>query len=81
MLKSSNDIKGTLERHGTKVINALGVMVTALKTEDDAKLLAKISEVIMFKLRSYTSYLPYYMMKISFSISYNVNLNLCFNNT
>ena len=67
MLKSSNDIKGTLERHGTKVINALGVMVTALKTEDDAKLLAKISEVIMFKLLSYTTYLSYYMMKISFS--------------
>ena len=72
MLKSSNDIKGTLERHGTKVINALGVMVTALKTEDDAKLLAKISEVIIF------IYIYIYIYKISFSISYNVNLNLCF---
>ena len=46
MLKSSNDIKGTLEKHGTKVINALGAMVSALKTEDDAKLLAKINEVV-----------------------------------
>ena len=57
MLKSSNDIKGTLERHGTKVINALGVMVASLKTEDDAKLLAKISEVIISKLLSHISYL------------------------
>ena len=50
MLQSSNDIKGTLEKHGTKVINALGAMVSALKTEDDAKLLAKINEVINFYL-------------------------------
>ena len=50
MLKSSNDIKATLEKHGTKVINALGAMVSALKTEDDAKLLAKISEVDMYQL-------------------------------
>ena len=71
MLKSSNDIKGTLERHGTKVINALGVMVTALKTEDDAKLLAKISEVTILKLFSYI----YYPL---FSIAYNLNINLCF---
>ena len=53
MLKSSNDIKATLEKHGTKVINALGAMVSALKTEDDAKLLAKISEVDILAIKSY----------------------------
>ena len=53
MLKSSNDIKATLEKHGTKVINALGAMVSALKTEDDAKLLAKISEVDMLPIILY----------------------------
>jgi len=42
-------MQATLEKHGTKVINALGAMVSALKTEDDAKLLAKISEVFLTK--------------------------------
>ena len=51
MLKQSNDIRSTLEKHGTKVINAVGAMVSALKTEDDAKLLAKISEVVFNLLR------------------------------
>ena len=38
-------MKSTLEKHGTKVINALGAMVSALKAEDDAALVAKVSEV------------------------------------
>ena len=49
LLSGSNNMQATLEKHGTKVINALGAMVSALKTEDDAKLLAKISEVFLTK--------------------------------
>ena len=45
MFSNSKDIKGSLEKHGTKVLNALGAMVAALKAEDDARLVAKIREV------------------------------------
>lgn len=47
LLSGSTDMQATLEKHGTKVLGALGVMVSALKTEDDAKLLAKVSEVFL----------------------------------
>ena len=47
LLSSSNDMKTTLEKHGTKVLNAVGAMVSALKDEDDARLLAKISQVTL----------------------------------
>ena len=46
MVSNSSDLKITLEKHGSKVVNALGVIVLALQTEDDAKLLAKVKEVL-----------------------------------
>ena len=69
MLKSSNDIKGTLEKHGTKVINALGAMVSALKTEDDAKLLAKISEVVFESIQNYNRIIVFFVLLI-FSLNF-----------
>ena len=64
MLKQSNDIRGTLEKHGTKVINAVGAMVSALKTEDDAKLLAKISEVVFSLLRIIVIFILFFILLI-----------------
>ena len=55
LLSNSSNMQATLEKHGAKVINALGVMVSALKTEDDAKLLAKISEVFFYKIYVYNN--------------------------
>ena len=46
MLSNSSDLKITLEKHGSKVVNALGVIVLALQTEDEAKLLGKVKEVL-----------------------------------
>ena len=46
MVSNSSDLKITLEKHGSKVVNALGVIVLALQTEDDAKLLGKVKEVL-----------------------------------
>ena len=46
MVSNSSDLKITLEKHGSKVINALGVIVLALQTDDDAKLLGKVKEVL-----------------------------------
>ena len=46
MVSNSSDLKITLEKHGSKVINDLGVIVLALQTEDDAKLLGKVKEVL-----------------------------------
>ena len=39
------DLRGTLEKHGSKVFNAIGTLVSALKTENDEMIVSKISEV------------------------------------
>ena len=50
LLSTSNDTRAILEKHGAKVINALGAMVFALNAGDDAMLLAKVSEVTEDKI-------------------------------
>ena len=38
-----------LEKHGVRVMNAIGAMVRACKAEDDGALVAKIHEVRKFR--------------------------------
>ena len=45
LLQSSTDVRGTLEKHGAKVVNAIGSLVSALNAKDDGKLVSIIRQV------------------------------------